>query len=1046
MHGENLDGDGYLIRDYHRRMPFAGFLPGLAGEVGVPLWAFYVNRGQAVCSFGLGSKEGAILDFQPANQAWARVEREGFRSFLITEGPGGPSLIEPFCGAAPEARRIMRVGAAEVSVREESAGLEWEAVYFTLANCRSGGLLRRLSLRNRGASRLLGVLADGLPRIVPSGISSFHIKGMSHTAQAWMGAEEPEAGLGFYRVTSSLEDSTEVRAYREGHFSLSLDGRGRRLGLIRDPALVFGPDLGFGLPLALMEDGGSAALKACERPGTDLRNVWPCAFSIARIDLESGEEWTVWTLIGHARSAEEARAMAALADGTAWFEAKRAENGRIISAILDEADCRSADPAFDAYCRQTWLDNVLRGGRPRLFASAAGPALLPLYARKHGDLERDYNSFELPPCPLSSGYGAYRDLNQNQRSDIWFELGAEDADLIEFLSLIKADGTNPLVVQGRAFSLSPEVASALEAEYPGLANGGILRSPFEPGPLLGTLMDTGLDEKKAMESLEAILAWARPLIRARHGEGYWVDHWSYNMDLLDALLGVWPEREEEFLFERPRYMHYQDERRIVPSGRRFSLRGGALVQGEGVEADPEMAVRLAGRAEGDSFMRAVPGGAEPYTMCLMEKLISLALAKAASLDPEGAGLEMEAGKPGWYDALNGLPGICGSSLADGAALRRLLAYIVSAMGRFPRPSFELPEELADLFRALRKGLGQPPMERWRSSLAARDTYRARAFAGFSGRKAVLDWGELRDGLDSMGKALEAALRAAMGADGLLPAYRIHKPLAWEGAGMEPGYFMPTVFESRSLPHFLEGQVRAMGFLADAELEPFAEAVRRSPLYDEGLGMYKVNASLAGEGQELGRCRAFPSGWLENESIWLHMEYKYLLALLRRGLYARFWEAAEKAFPPFMDPEAYGRSILENSSFIVSSAYHDRAMAGRGCVARLSGSTAEFMEIFLYISTGGKPFRAPGGELQAVFHPILPEGLFRADGSVEFSFMGRTRLVHHGGALRGNQAPEASGYRIRLRDGRETAVEGSAIPQPMAGLIRAGEAERVEVFF
>ena len=34
-----------------------------------------------------------------------------------------------------------------------------------------------------------------------------------------------------------------------------------------------------------------------------------------------------------------------------------------------------------------------------------------------------------------------------------------------------------------------------------------------------------------------------------------------------------------------------------------------------------------------------------------------------TLDPMGLGIEMEAGKPGWNDAMNRLPGVLGSSFA-----------------------------------------------------------------------------------------------------------------------------------------------------------------------------------------------------------------------------------------------------------------------------------------------------------------------------------------------------------------------------------------------
>jgi hypothetical protein len=87
-----------------------------------------------------------------------------------------------------------------------------------------------------------------------------------------------------------------------------------------------------------------------------------------------------------------------------------------------------------------------------------------------------------------------------------------------------------------------------------------------------------------------------------------------------------------------------------------------------------------------------------------------------------------------------------------------------------------------------------------------------------------------------------------------------------------------------------------------------DAVRKSDLYDKKLGMYKVNASIQNETVELGRNRIFSPGWLENGSVFMHMEFKYLLELLRSGLVKEFYADLKKALPAFMDPAVYGRSI------------------------------------------------------------------------------------------------------------------------------------------
>ena len=53
------------------------------------------------------------------------------------------------------------------------------------------------------------------------------------------------------------------------------------------------------------------------------------------------------------------------------------------------------------------------------------------------------------------------------------------------------------------------------------------------------------------------------------------------------------------------------------------------------------------------------------------------------------------------------------------------------------------------------------------------------------------------------------------------------------------------------------------------------------------------------GKKLGRSRVFAPGWLENESIFLHMHYKFLLETLRSGLAAEFRVPAELSMDEHM---------------------------------------------------------------------------------------------------------------------------------------------------
>lgn len=60
------NGD-FVIESYNEAKPFAGFFPGVAGPHGIPMWVFYVNRAQCICSMGTEDKDHAIMEFLPAN-------------------------------------------------------------------------------------------------------------------------------------------------------------------------------------------------------------------------------------------------------------------------------------------------------------------------------------------------------------------------------------------------------------------------------------------------------------------------------------------------------------------------------------------------------------------------------------------------------------------------------------------------------------------------------------------------------------------------------------------------------------------------------------------------------------------------------------------------------------------------------------------------------------------------------------------------------------------------------------------------------------------
>jgi hypothetical protein len=53
----------YILRNFDKARPMSNFLNGFGGLWGIPMWAFYVNRGQAITSFGKQNKDSAIAKF-----------------------------------------------------------------------------------------------------------------------------------------------------------------------------------------------------------------------------------------------------------------------------------------------------------------------------------------------------------------------------------------------------------------------------------------------------------------------------------------------------------------------------------------------------------------------------------------------------------------------------------------------------------------------------------------------------------------------------------------------------------------------------------------------------------------------------------------------------------------------------------------------------------------------------------------------------------------------------------------------------------------------
>ncbi|WP_066173653.1 cellobiose phosphorylase [Bacillus marinisedimentorum] len=1055
------DDQYFVIEQYDQAKTFASFLPGIAGLYGIPIWSFFVNRGQAMASFGVKDKDHAIMEFYPANQAYQQVSKTGFRTFIKVFGDKGSSIFEPFSPYRTvngNPARTMYIKENELKIEEvnDTFGVKTTVTYFTLPNERFGALVRHVQIENISGGKLALEVLDGIPAVIPYGITNSAYKEVGNTLKSWMDVDNRDHHIPFYKVRSSTGDTAEVEEITNGHFYLSFGEDGKLIDPIVDISLIFGEESSLTFPDAFA-DQSVDEMKQTE-PVTS--NKVPCGFSGLSVSLEPGAKKKFYTLVGHAKDIETVNEKANEIADFDYMNGKYEANGTLVTDLTRDVSTRTGSSLFDAYTKQSYLDNLLRGGYPVSLSKGPDDSFIYyVYSRKHGDLERDYNFFSVAPEYFSQGNGNFRDVNQNRRNDIFFHPETGDHNIKLFMNLIQPDGYNPLVVKGSRFVLSKPgetgwVREIFNNEADAFAIEQKLASSYTPGDLFQTILDEKMPMAVSLpEFLQETLARSTQQIEAEFGEGYWIDHWTYNLDLIENYLKVYPDNKEHLLFEDNSYMYFSSRAFVNPRSEKAVLADGKVRQYGSVSENHSQS--------GPQWVMTKDG--ETYTTNLFSKLFSLALIKFSTLDPFGMGIEMEANKPGWNDSMNGLPGMFGSAMSETLELKRLLKFIIKQKDS-PQKQIQLPVEVAALLDGVMDALaefnnnGLTQFDYWDKTSTIREAYRYEVKEGFSGSERSVDLHELTSIAETLlEKVAEGIEQAKQHGDGLIPTYFSYEAADWEkvlddsGEGKRNAGGYPVVkvnsFNVAVLPHFLEGPAREMKSEQGKTAAAIYRSVKESEIYDDRLNMYKTSASLESQSIEIGRARAFTPGWLERESVFMHMEFKYLLGMLKAGLYDEFFEDLAHALPPFLDPGSYGRSPLENSSFIASSVNPDPTVHGRGFVARLSGTTSEFLSMWVTMMAGKELFKLENGSLTLELQPILPGWLFDESGRVEFQLLGTIPVTYHnpsGKHTFGDDGVKPDQFVIHFEDGK-TVTEHDKIREPYSLAIRDGKAKKIDVY-
>ncbi|MGP6146422.1 hypothetical protein [Jeotgalibaca sp. A122] len=1006
-----------IIANYQTASPFSSFLPGIAGLKGIPLWSFYVNRGQAIASFGIENKDGAIAEFFPADKAYQFTPLQGFRTFLKVTRNGNTKHLEPFGVPNAAGNETMKIGMNHIELTYENPE-EKVAVhvrYYILPNAPIGALVREVRMTNANAEPIQLELADGLAAILPAGITNAGYKEIGNTLKSWFDVKTVDNRFNFYHLRGSTEDTEDVKEIHSGNFYASLIDD-EKAAIIYDRDLIFGHDQTLRTPQHFLHHNVNEIKLEAQIP----TNKSSGGFTLWGDEVASGQTITLQTLVGYGKDEATIASFLEQHFNAAFLDASSLTAQTLTAELTAAIQTKTADSRFDSYARQSYLDNGLRGGFPTVHSHDGKHKTYYVYSRKHGDLERDYNFFSTSPTYYSQGNGNYRDINQNRRMDVFFTPEVGDDNLHHFMELIQLDGYNPLVIKKVRYTFNGDSTLFLTQAADNQKLVRFFQQPFEPGELLAFLKENNITLNSSFEAyLAFVLSESTENLEADHGEGFWIDHWTYNTDLIESYLSLYPDKKQELFFERP-YKYYQNKAFVEPRAKKHIKHGERFRQFHAVR-----------HGENETSQWVQTPDNQPPTTTLYAKLVLLTAVKAATIAPFGYGIAMEAGKPGWNDSLNGLPGLFGASTSELYELKRLMTIINAVDGPVTLPIEAT--RLLDKLQAHFETMTTDDQAFWDRTTTLLENYRADIYHGLSGEWSTLAAKPL---LAAITKRVDEAVTAveAYNGDGLLPTYF---------------YFDKEAdhFSAHAVTPFLEGIVKKMKVTANpVEARQLYEAVRKSEIFDRKLNMYKTSTPLTDEPIELGRAKFFTRGWLENESVFLHMSYKYLLEILKSGLYEEFYEDSQTMLIPNLDPAVYGRSILENSSFIASSANPDPSIHGKGFVARLSGSTVEFLEMWVRMFIGETPFTYTD-QLGFQLRPVLHQGLFQEDGTVQFKLFGAIDVTYVNETKQntyGKDGVRPVRYTLTYLDDHEIAVEGEWVDDQGARAIRNKEVKSIRV--
>ena len=1097
----SIENNKFIIENYNWAKSFANFFPGIAGKWGIPIWCYYVNRNQGMCSMGVANKDHQIMEFLSFNKAVATVGKVGFRTYLKVDN----KIYEPFQKTKnPHIKQKMLVSSSTLEIidQNEELGLETKVTYSSLVGYKIPALIREVTVKNLNGQRttdngLRIELIDGLPHIFPYGVDIGIIQTTPRHIEGMMKVDDYK-GVPLFRLKQTPQDVEQVAKLEGGNFWFSVkQGESKPLteGLIVDPTILYAEAENYDYPWVFEERSLDSILDQKQIK----QNRTPSAFTTATLDLAPGEKTTLVSFLGYTKTDEGLDILLEDLKKESFLENKKKENVEVVEKIKQKSFTLTSSPAFNEYSQQTFLDNVIRGGMPMTFDTASGKSAFYLYSRQNGDIERDYHYFVIEPTYMSQGTGHYRSILQNRRCDSWFFPEIEDYNIKLYMNLTQLDGFSPLEVLGTTYRVKDVdkadqwVKNVITDPEKQSFFKDMIKDKFTPGEFIMAMEDKGLASEQSYEEvLQGLLSFCEENeVGDRLHLGFWIDHWCYNLDTIETYLMNYPDRVKELLIDKKQYSFYDNPDQVKPRDEKYVFANGKVHQYDAVVYDKEKDSFLKKREHFKNRVRTEYGKGSVYQTNLCVKLLCHIANRIATLDPHNAGVEMEANKPGWNDSMSAIAGIFGASLCHTFEIERASQMLLKALGESGiDDTIAVYEELAHLISALNEKLekrlsSQDDNKRfiyWDESHSLKEDYRNTTKYGVKGSEKEMSLSVVEAFLKNCVALVQDLYKKenkhlAFNDQGIpytyltyeVPEFDYLKDDQGNNKLSSQGYacVQPKSFKVKPIALFLEGPVHYLRVHPEKAQETCA-AIKESNLYDKKLKMYKVCESLKDETFEIGRVHAWGSGWIENESIYTHMETKYLLELIKCEQYDEFYSALQTGIPCFFDPQVYGRSVFENVSFIVSSAFVDEKMHGQGLQARLSGVTNEMIHVWVLMMAGKEPlFLDSKGALSFKLEPKLPEWLFTKkeqsvscydgennlqnmtvpENSVAFKLFGKTLVTYENPQRKntyGENSAKIQNYKLTYWDGSEKIVEGAVVSGKAAHDVREGKIKNIEV--